>query len=245
MLTWIYVGLVHAVAPVGRHVDRNRPHVAKRRMVACVAVAILAGWTTVRHQHGSNGGVLERLGMRGDRMVPSALAGGGLTAVLFAGPIAMKWPLPPPQALDALVIRNLLIAPLCEEFVFRACMITLLREEGAGTIQAVLLAPLFFGAAHLHHLYELMVFHKVGLATGLAQVGFQFAYTCIFGWFAAYLFLATRSIAGSVVAHQMCNYLGFPDFWAISRHPRKKLVLSLLAAGIPAFFYLLAQVHSV
>lgn len=244
MLTWIYVGLLHAVAPVGRHVDRNQPHVVKRRMLACVAVTVFAGWITVHLQKGEES-TLEKIGLKWDRVMPSAVTAASLTAVLFAGPIAMKWPLQYPHEIDIQVIRNLLVAPICEEFVFRACMVQLLKEEGTGDVQTVLLTPLFFGAAHLHHLYELIMFHEVSLTMGLVQVAFQFFYTCIFGWYATYLFLATRSIAGSVVAHQMCNYLGFPEFWAIASHPRKNTIVFLLATGVPTFFYLLPRLDSI
>lgn len=87
-----------------------------------------------------------------------------LTATLFLGPICAiiingvwKSYLEPVYWLDCfkniLWIRNHIVAPLSEEFTFRACMMPLLLQSYRPTT-AVLLTPLFFGVAHLHHNIE-------------------------------------------------------------------------------------------
>lgn len=87
-----------------------------------------------------------------------------LTATLFLGPICAiiingvwKSYLEPVYWMDCfkniLWIRNHIVAPLSEEFTFRACMMPLLLQSYRPTT-AVLLTPLFFGVAHLHHNIE-------------------------------------------------------------------------------------------
>lgn len=54
---------------------------------------------------------------------------------------------------NILWLRNHVIAPLSEEFTFRACMLPLLLQSFEPW-SAVLITPLFFGVAHLHHMIE-------------------------------------------------------------------------------------------
>lgn len=54
---------------------------------------------------------------------------------------------------NILWLRNHVVAPLSEEFTFRACMMPLLLQSFK-PLSAVLLTPLFFGVAHLHHMIE-------------------------------------------------------------------------------------------
>lgn len=87
-----------------------------------------------------------------------------LTAVLFFGPICSQvmngvWKIymEPMYWInnfqDILWLRNHVVAPLSEEFTFRACMMPLLLQSFKSST-AVLLTPLFFGVAHLHHMIE-------------------------------------------------------------------------------------------
>lgn len=54
---------------------------------------------------------------------------------------------------NVLWLRNFLVAPLSEEFTFRACMMPLLLQSFTPST-AVLITPLFFGVAHFHHMIE-------------------------------------------------------------------------------------------
>lgn len=49
--------------------------------------------------------------------------------------------------------RNQVVAPLSEEWTFRACMLPLLLQCFSQTT-AYFICPLFFGVAHFHHLVE-------------------------------------------------------------------------------------------
>jgi membrane protease YdiL (CAAX protease family) len=53
---------------------------------------------------------------------------------------------------DILSLKNLVIAPFCEEFIYRVCLINLSLESKAFTpTEAVLVLPVFFAISHLHH----------------------------------------------------------------------------------------------
>lgn len=49
--------------------------------------------------------------------------------------------------------RNLVVAPLAEEWTFRACMLPLLLQCFTPTT-AIFVCPLFFGVAHFHHVVD-------------------------------------------------------------------------------------------
>eukprot|EP00198_Chlamydomonas_reinhardtii_P000823 XP_001690158.1 predicted protein [Chlamydomonas reinhardtii] len=131
--------------------------------------------------------------------------------------------------------RNLVAAPLTEEWVFRACMAPLLVMEGLPLVRVVLLTPLFFGAAHLHHAAELVRHQHMPLGRALAAVTFQFAYTTLFGWLATFLFLRTGHLAAPLAAHVFCNWAGFPPFGEMWEHPRAIVLLLTTAGGLVTF----------
>lgn len=143
-----------------------------------------------------------------------------LTVVLFAGPLyaqlcsgelaaklrADYWRT---AFADIFWLRNHIVAPVAEEFTFRACMLPLLLAAvRPGT--ALALTPLFFGVAHLHHAVER---YQKGMP--LAQIAVmslvQVAFTGVFGVYSAYLFVRTAHWAAPTVVHAFCNHMGVPD----------------------------------
>lgn len=42
---------------------------------------------------------------------------------------------------------------------------------------------------------------------------FQFGYTSVFGFYAAFLYLRTGSLPAAILAHSFCNWMGLPRFW--------------------------------
>jgi len=54
---------------------------------------------------------------------------------------------------DILWVRNQLVAPISEEFTFRACMVPQLLHCYSAS-RVVLVSPLFFGVGHFHHMTE-------------------------------------------------------------------------------------------
>lgn len=84
-----------------------------------------------------------------------------LTAILFLGPLSQQAfngvfktiENPLQNFTNVLWLRNHIVAPLSEEFTFRACMLPLLLQTFKPST-AVLITPLFFGVAHFHHIKE-------------------------------------------------------------------------------------------
>ena len=86
-------------------------------------------------------------------------------------------------------LRNLVVGPLSEELVFRACLVPLLLSADFSLAFAVGISPLFFGLAHLHHLHRRVTHDHVPFASALATSLFQLAYTTLFGAYAVTSFL--------------------------------------------------------
>jgi prenyl protein peptidase len=73
---------------------------------------------------------------------------------------------------------------------------------------------LYFGIAHLHHLYEFRITHpQTPLLLAVARSLFQFTYTSLFGFFAAFVFLRTGNLYSVILAHSFCNWMGLPRFY--------------------------------
>jgi len=133
--------------------------------------------------------------------------------------------------------RNFVLAPLTEEFVFRACMLPFI-VPAYGLYSSIYLCPLFFGFAHIHHAIE-------GLNTGLTlkvvviRTAFQMSYTTVFGAYSAFLFLRTGHLIGPVLCHCFCNLMGFPEFGAIASSKFPKVVAVTYVIGLKIFLLLL------
>lgn len=99
--------------------------------------------------------------------------------------------------------------------VFRSAIIPLhLAVRGVTPGRVVFVPPLFFGIAHLHHLYEFALTHPSSpVLAGLLRSTFQFAYTSIFGFYASFVFVNTHSLPAVIVAHSFCNWCGLPRVW--------------------------------
>jgi prenyl protein peptidase len=117
--------------------------------------------------------------------------------------------------------------------VFRGCMLPLLSSARFTDSALVLGCPLFFGAAHLHHAWELHTVRHVPLHAALLSASFQCAYTTLFGALATLLLLRTGTLAAPLAAHVFCNWMGLPDFARILGGGLASRLL--LLAGILAF----------
>jgi len=111
-------------------------------------------------------------------------------------------------------------APLVEEFVFRSCMAALLTHTPMTATQIIVVAPMLFGLAHVHHAFE---YYRASdgsresvlkiAASTRACLCFtrctncpvvQFTYTTLFGSFCMLVFLASRRIVPSVFGKANC-----------------------------------------
>jgi prenyl protein peptidase len=80
--------------------------------------------------------------------------------------------------------------------------------------QVVFLTPLYFGIAHLHHLYEFRITHpEVPVFLAVLRSLFQFTYTSLFGFFATFVYLRTGNVYTCMLAHTFCNWMGLPRFY--------------------------------
>lgn len=110
--------------------------------------------------------------------------------------------------------RNYIAGPLTEEVIFRSVIIPLHLIAGISASSIVFLTPLYFGIAHVHHLYEFKLTHPhTPWLPAILRSTVQFAYTTLFGWFASFLYLRTGSIYPSVLVHSFCNWGGLPRLW--------------------------------
>uniref|UniRef100_A0A7S0RB54 intramembrane prenyl-peptidase Rce1 n=1 Tax=Chlamydomonas leiostraca TaxID=1034604 RepID=A0A7S0RB54_9CHLO len=137
--------------------------------------------------------------------------------------------------------RNLVVAPVSEEWVFRACMAPLLRMAGFSTTATVFITPTFFGTAHLHHLHDLATHQAMPLARAAATVGVQYAYTSVFGWYATLLFLNSGSVLPPIAAHMLCNWFGVPRFGQMAEAWGTGRMLGATVCSMAAFAALLPR----
>ncbi|MCJ1248360.1 hypothetical protein MMC30_005577 [Trapelia coarctata] len=160
-----------------------------------------------------------------------------LTALLFAGPLFERgvvesgwreW-IRGRKLLECLRswegFRNYIAGPLTEELLFRSLLLPLALlsfpplppstpSPRTEILPTILLTPLSFGIAHIHHFYEFTLTHpRTPLLPALAVTIFQFTYTTLFGWFAAFVFLRTGSLGAVVGSHAFCNWMGLPRVW--------------------------------
>lgn len=78
----------------------------------------------------------------------------------------------------------------------------------------VFLTPLYFGIAHLHHLYEFRLTNpRTPLLIAIVRSLFQFTYTSLFGFFAAFVFIRTGNLYSVILAHSFCNWMGLPRLY--------------------------------
>ena len=232
-----------------RALPRDAPrHILARFAIvalACVAAPLLAARLLTEDVRG--GRSLGRwLAVHAHASVEAAIVGLLLVALLFAGPLT-AWALSgckahaaqPPLLVRA---RNLLVAPLSEEWIFRSCMFPLIVSAGYGCGASLAMDGAMFGVAHLHHIF-FKVSNGVSLARALKVVGFQFCFASIFGTIASFLVLRCGHVVGAILAHSFCNMMGPPSFaFARASHPlyaKRAVIWASFFLGIASFAVLL------
>jgi len=135
-------------------------------------------------------------------------------------------------------LRNIIVAPVAEELVFRMLMVPAIYSSGLGTFNTVLLAPLFFGVAHVHHAV-VSFSNGVPFVKVLLQTMFQLAYTSLFGSYVSYAYLRTGSLLAVIGSHSFCNWMGLPDFSFVnprsSLHSYSTVLWLVHVAGVVCF----------
>jgi len=133
-----------------------------------------------------------------------------------------------------LATRSYIIAPMTEEWIFRSCMCPVFIGAGFSTTTTIVVAPLFFSLAHLHHMFR----GDGDPKAKRREVAFQMVYTAVFGWYAAFLFLRTGNVIAPILAHSFCNIMQVPPFHLIKQRDDKIVCWSLYALGVLSFLLL-------
>ncbi|CAN6666545.1 hypothetical protein TRVA0_038S00606 [Trichomonascus vanleenenianus] len=139
----------------------------------------------------------------------------GVTASLFIGPLidhiltALAYG---PVELDfssgVYAVRDYCVGPVTEEIVFRAALLSEIHPTTA--LRAITISPLYFGVAHVHHAYESHLLYNTPWIALALNTLFQFAFTSLFGGYAAYLFYRTGTVYAPIACHVFCNLVGPP-----------------------------------
>ncbi|XP_073792008.1 CAAX prenyl protease 2-like isoform X2 [Danio rerio] len=256
LLACLYVGSLYVWKG---SLPRDHPNTIKRRFtsvlcVSAVAPLVVLAWTHSMKLRPSPP-LWALLGIRLEGFVPAAVLPLTLTMVLFLGPLT-QLAVESPRGLfhdvkaglncqswskrvkDLKWLRNHVVAPLTEEFVFRACIIPML-VPCTGPTSAIFISPLFFGVAHFHHIIEQLRFGQDTVFDILICAAFQFTYTSVFGVYTAFIFIRTGHLVGPVLCHSFCNRMGFPAIGSVLEHPQKSLILLFYQLGVLLFFILL------
>lgn len=223
--------------PQRPRLPRDAPDTVRRRLlgVTLATAGCVAAMHVLCQPIPATGSVWAALGLSPDIISHVSAAGKTLAlfALLFLGPIVQ-------ETLDRswtqrhgprsiLFWRNFVAAPLCEEIVFRACLIPLL-EPVWGRTATLWLSPLFFGLAHVHH----AVWGDVSAMQALGMFG----YTTLFGWLAGAVFQVTRSTPAVVLSHAFCNFVELPDVHGGMSHRKRWIVMPAYVVGLVGFVVL-------
>ncbi|XP_030372792.1 CAAX prenyl protease 2 [Scaptodrosophila lebanonensis] len=253
ILAVIYVGSLYVWST--KH-SRDHPSTIKRRFASVSFVMLFAPFFVYCF---SSPELLERehfpklLGFRWLGLWQAIVIPYLLTALLFLGPIFVNmqtesiriyfdWNYWSGSFSSVVWLRNHVMAPLSEEFVFRACMMPLILQSFT-PLTSVFITPLFFGVAHMHHIAERLSL-GVELSTAVLIGFFQFVYTTLFGFYSAYLFARTGHIVAPFLVHAFCNHMGLPDvqeLWQL-QFWRRIVAIGLYIIGFAAWVFLLPVV---
>ncbi|MCJ1286546.1 hypothetical protein MMC26_005892 [Xylographa opegraphella] len=212
---------------------RDSPSVIRARVrlvtLSCTICSVITICILSFHAHVPRLRILKLLGW-----YPIDIAGTAkpllLTALLFAGPLFEKGVVEGRwkewmrgrrlyECLNSWIgWRNYVAGPFTEELLFRSLLLPVAflgqPNPSASKLRLILLTPLYFGIAHIHHFYEFKLTHpRTPLLPTLLMTLFQFAYTTVFGWYAAFVFLRTGSLWSVVLCHAFCNWMGLPRLW--------------------------------
>ncbi|XP_039757846.1 CAAX prenyl protease 2 isoform X2 [Pararge aegeria] len=254
-LTFSYVGSLYIWRS---KLNRDHPRTIKRRFFSVFCMMLIAPiftFTLVKEETLERGTLREYMGFRLSGMIAALIIPLLLTATLFLGPLTMHFiagtwrlytnPVIWISSFQELVwLRNHVMAPISEEWVFRSCMMPLLLQC-LDPLTAVFTGPFLFGIAHFHHVHELLSGgHSIKSALFISL--FQFSFTTVFGAYSAYLFLRTGHFFAPLVAHVFCNHLGFPNFFEVLRFPLLQRIIIIINyfLGLYLWIYLLVPLTS-
>ena len=134
------------------------------------------------------------------------------------------------QLLRLPVIRNLIVAPLTEELIFRGVVLSSLRPFwSSGT--AILISSIMFGLMHTHHFLRNLLVAKQLRKQDVVSTLVQCTYTALFGAYASIAYIASGHIITPIVLHMFCNFNGLPNFEEIVSS-KKQLYITIAGFSI-------------
>eukprot|EP00439_Symbiodinium_sp_Y106_P038182 s1304_g4.t1 len=252
-ISFVFVASLHVWKFAGyKDFNRDEEGTIQRRFVSaffsCLCSALLLRFLAQSVETGEPGLTFpELLGFRSEFMASACVNCVSLTAALFIGPLVQHGfsylrgyqPFLTTRGGFWVITRNLILAPITEEFVFRACLIRLWVGASLPLLMIILCSPLCFALSHTHHFVE-HVRRTRSKKQALLQVLFQVFYTTLFGIYSNFLLIRTGSTIAVILAHTFCNQQGFPDvsFFVDSDdvlHAHRKWLGGVYLLGIAAF----------
>ena len=197
---------------------------------------------------------LEMIGFSSFQIIAVTLQPLLLTIILFLGPI-VQYTIEGNNILNRnfwmeknwlLTLRALVIAPITEEIVYRGCMFPLLYSAFGTT--AIIICPLLFGLAHLHHFFEWFkdednfLSFRIAIATlkrTILGVCMHTLITYVFGIYSTFLFWRTSNIISPIVCHSFCNGIGPPPLDRIGSTRGSSCIIYAYITGLIMFIFLL------
>ena len=227
-----YVGSVHACRRLVRPSTSSRDS-RVQILARSAALVVVCFWSALVATRGLGAAtlaeVLAHLGIGGRGLIYgvaySLSTVSALLLAVVAERIGRAWRESPRgksgPRFDLAFARNVVFAPIAEEFCFRGCMCGLLRAGGLGSAPTLVTSSLLFGVSHASGLVDVLLDDDgADLADAARQTGATIAMTAAFGLVAARVFLHTNQLAGAICAHALANWLGPPDLRRVARSLR-------------------------
>lgn len=209
--------------------DRNDPKVIKTRL----AIALLSSAALLLVVPHFDPGLERFYGLHFD--LASTAKSLALTATFFFGPMILRPPKFSGLSLEGM--RNCVIGPLTEELVYRSVICGIYQYYGVSADDIVLVTPLYFGVAHIHHALQLLregerIFDIIFVSLA------QFLMTYLFGAYCAFLFTEVGSVWPGVFAHAFCNWVGPPPLTGDGPVWYKPLLLAGMGVWVYGVFHM-------
>ncbi|ORZ31672.1 hypothetical protein BCR44DRAFT_1261207 [Catenaria anguillulae PL171] len=241
--------------------ETSEEAVIRSRLITIVATCFVATglvyWTVYRRS--VKGAVnisdfMSQMGIRWAGILPAIALPTLLIVTLFLGPLVQMYMERELFFQDRLVLdlflhrirsphgqRSYFLGPICEEYIFRACIILPYYHAGVSAGNIVAWTPLFFGSAHLHNIFD--IYRRMGrdwqaLKRGVVASLFQFTYTTLFGWIVAWVYVRTGHVISVMLMHMFCNVMGVPHMHEVHLTRRPQVVWAAYVVGLVLFLLL-------
>lgn len=227
-----YVVSIHAFKPPTIN-GKSRDHVEvirhriRRVLVLCVGLVMSVPLVVTVLEYGASlsglGHVYSRL-----LLVPTSVRAEvgncgyclGMICALYVGPIlnlvyehgpenVARWLCRQYTSLHG--FRDHVFAPVTEELIYRAVIITVMTTTDFDDTRVMVFTPILFGVAHIHHAYELIKHQHMEIKPVMMSAALQMSYTTLFAIIVNYVFMKYHTFWGCVIIHSGCNLMGFPE----------------------------------